>query len=105
MKKILMFLGAAVLSLSAYAWEYTAQCKVNSRSYVVASQESNGQVVKLNGYGDCANCKVIITTVPKNDPSGTSYTYSVVISNGSGEVYVNPAWRVSRVDNIVCSPD
>lgn len=103
MKKLILALVACVISIAAYAWDYTAQCKMGDGvSYVVASQDSNSCKVKVNGYGKAANCTVVITTVPKNNPNGTAYTYTVTVKNGYGEVNINDSWRVSKVENIVC---
>jgi len=103
MKKLFSFLIACFVSIAAYAWDYTAQCKMGDGvSYVVASQSNLSPNVTVNGYGQAANCTVVITTVPRQNPEGTPYTYKVTVKDGYGEVQIKTDWRVSKVENIVC---
>lgn len=104
MKKILMCLVASIFSICAFAagYKYTAQCKMNSTSYVVVEQEDSSGRVIAHGYGDAANSTVVITTAPKKDINGTKYTATITIQNGYGETTINSAWRVISVSNIAC---
>lgn len=103
-KYLLLMLMGLFISISAFAWEYTAQCKMSDGySYVVASQQANSSVVELRGYGKAANCTVVITTVPQANPNGTSYTYRADIRDGKGSITINNAWKISKVENIVCN--
>lgn len=99
MKKIFLALIALIASISAFAFEYTAQCKINSTSYVVASQEAGSKTIKVSGYGQATNATVIVTV------QSTGYhksTYTVTIKNGSGEVEIDKNSTLVKVDNIVC---
>ena len=104
MRKILICLIASLLSVCVFAdgYQYTAQCKMNSTSYVVAEQDSNSSLVIVHGYGEAANSTVVIITAPKRNADGTRYNYSVTIKNGYGEKVINSDWRVVEVSNIVC---
>lgn len=99
-----MCLVASVLSLCVFAagYEYTAQCKINSTSYVVAEQNDRDGLVIVHGYGEAANSTVVITTAPKDNINGTRYDYTVTIRDGYGEKNINSSWRIISVSNIVC---
>lgn len=106
MKKFLFILVCCLFSIVAYA-DYTAQCKKNSSSYVVASQQSIGETITVRGYGDCANSTVIVE-VEYTGPTksyGTTATYTCDIKNGTGTVKPSSNYRLRGVSNIVCSTD
>lgn len=104
MKKFLSLLLGLFISISAFAWEYTAQCKMNDGvSYVVASQDANSNIVEVRGYGRAANSTVVITAVPQSNPSGTPYTYTVTLRDGYGKTTINSSWKIIKVENIVCN--
>lgn len=90
------------LSITAMASDYTAQCKMDNTSYVVASQGENTPIIELRGYGRAENCTVIVTVLSPNNPSDTK-TYRANISNGYGSVdLVTGGYRLMKVENIVC---
>ena len=90
----------SVISFAVYA-DYTAQCKKDSNSYVVASQSCSGGTITVKGYGDCKDCTVIVTT--EFIGSESTYTYVCDVENGVGKVFnLGRNEYLSGVSNIVC---
>lgn len=80
--------------------KHVAQCKMNSKSYVVASQDVNSTKIEVEGYGDAANSTVVVTYKVNG---GGVQEYTVTIKNGYGEVRAgNALGKLIKVSNIVC---
>ena len=88
----------ALICMVSYA-DDVAQCKLDANSYVVASQPTGGTTVTLTGYGECANCTVVVVA---KSSYGTE-TKAVKIVNGSGTCTFSVGYRLVEAKNIVCN--
>ena len=64
-------------------------------------QKDGTNTVKVEGYGNCKNCTVVVYA---ESPTGATETKTVKIVNGSGECTLSSGdKRMKKVSNIVCN--